>query len=250
MRSVDAQVYFLFVHRKRPKILELREIQCGGAESSPATRDSRVRWARVDKRALVHCTAWLPGVSKERRLLSTLLSLCGAEWCSVVRCGNERSSIRAFRAVRLLFRMLLKQIYLHPELSISLPLHLSSRKIAFQVDKRFYSLRSYLAQWENRGLLLRWASALVMMEAYKNIPKESLDIFVGRYDSHTGGARERSSKGPLVVSACHVYDRVGENCLSRNAIGSMTFVDDKVKSDVLAQCLARSMRSISNFVPS
>lgn len=49
-----------------------------------------------------------------------------------------------------------------------------------QLDPRYPNLRSRLAGWENRGLLLRWAGALNNMEAVKSIPKDRLDAFVSR----------------------------------------------------------------------
>lgn len=49
-----------------------------------------------------------------------------------------------------------------------------------QVDSRYSTLRSCLPGWENRGLLLRWASALTNMEAVKSIPKTRLNAFVSR----------------------------------------------------------------------
>lgn len=49
-----------------------------------------------------------------------------------------------------------------------------------QVDSRYSTLRSRLPSWENRGLLLRWASSLANMEAVKSIPKKRLNAFVGR----------------------------------------------------------------------
>ncbi|CAN0176222.1 unnamed protein product, partial [Ectocarpus sp. 12 AP-2014] len=49
-----------------------------------------------------------------------------------------------------------------------------------EVDSRYSTLRSRLPSWENRGLLLRWASALTNMEAVKSIPKKRLNAFVSR----------------------------------------------------------------------
>ncbi|CAM9905957.1 unnamed protein product [Pylaiella littoralis] len=50
-----------------------------------------------------------------------------------------------------------------------------------EVDSRYSKLRSCLPEWENRGLLLRWASSLTNMEAVKSIPKNSLNTFVGSW---------------------------------------------------------------------
>lgn len=52
-----------------------------------------------------------------------------------------------------------------------------------QLDPRYPTLRSRLAGWENRGLLLRWASALNNMEAVKSIPKDRMDAFVSRQET-------------------------------------------------------------------
>lgn len=50
-----------------------------------------------------------------------------------------------------------------------------------EVNPRYSVLCSQLAEWENRGLLLRWASALTHMEAVKSIPKAKLETFVRRW---------------------------------------------------------------------
>ncbi|CAM9784331.1 unnamed protein product [Ectocarpus sp. 4 AP-2014] len=50
-----------------------------------------------------------------------------------------------------------------------------------EVDSRYSTLRSRLPSWENRGLLLRWASALTNMEAVKSIPKKRLNAFVSSW---------------------------------------------------------------------
>lgn len=55
--------------------------------------------------------------------------------------------------------------------------------ILAQVDSRYSTLRSRLPSWENRGLLLRWASSLANMEAVKSIPKKKLNAFVGRSEN-------------------------------------------------------------------
>ncbi|CAB1099869.1 unnamed protein product [Ectocarpus sp. CCAP 1310/34] len=47
-----------------------------------------------------------------------------------------------------------------------------------EVDSRYSTLCSRLPSWENRGLFLRWASALTNMEAVKSIPKTRLNAFV------------------------------------------------------------------------
>lgn len=56
----------------------------------------------------------------------------------------------------------------------------NSRFVPVQVDSRYSTLRSCLPDWENRGLLLRWASALTNMEAVKSIPEKDLNTFIGR----------------------------------------------------------------------
>lgn len=67
---------------------------------------------------------------------------------------------------------------------IVLLFRLGSTRVAVflvQVDSRYSVLCSHLAEWENRGLLLRWAGALINMEAVKSIPKAKLETFVRRY---------------------------------------------------------------------
>ncbi|CAM9123630.1 unnamed protein product [Ascophyllum nodosum] len=59
--------------------------------------------------------------------------------------------------------------------------YFTQHEVQHEVDSRYSPLRSRLADWENRGLLLRWAGALTNMEAVKNITKTELDSFIGRW---------------------------------------------------------------------
>ena len=100
------------------------------------------------------------------------LSRSGGFWrsrTSVSRARRDSTTVSSSGADADMF----PQYQYHISPSIAPPLTL-------QVDSRYSPLRSRLADWENRGLLLRWAGALTNMEAVKNITKTELDSFIGR----------------------------------------------------------------------